>query len=102
MHLQELFYYRLPDGRTERTMHTLSPSNMRRANVPEDLINAYSIARSAQALPEIKYYRNGHREIINEEKINKAAWDAHNAIVEFLRNQEKEHFPDGNFFPKNA
>lgn len=99
MHLHELFYYQLPDGRTERTMYKMAPSNLRRANVPENLIKQYENLRGEQTILHTHNEKGMNAKEIDE--INPKVAKAHNAITEFLRNQEKEHFPDGNFFQKN-
>lgn len=99
MLLHERFYYKLPDGRTEQTNYKMAPTNLRRANVPENLIKQYDELRGMQTILHTHNENGVNAKEINE--INPEVAKAHNAITEFLRNQEKEHFPDGNFFQKN-
>lgn len=92
MRLIKTYFYKLDDGRTERTHIKMSPAMLKRANVPEDLIDEYN------RIADIEHILWTHNEKgVNADKIEAikpAVSAAYNAITDFLEEQEKEQFPE--------
>lgn len=92
MRLIKTYFYKLDDGRTERTRIKMSPAMLKRANVPEALIDEYN------RITDIEHILWTHNEKdMNAEKIEAikpAVSAAYNAITDFLEEQEKEQFPE--------
>lgn len=92
MRLIKTYFYKLDDGRTERTRIKMSPTMLKRANVPEALIDEYN------RIADIEHILWTHNEKgMNAEKIEAIKPEvsaAYNAITDFLEEQEKKQFPE--------
>lgn len=87
MQLSRSYSYINPNGDRESTPYKLSPTNLKRANVPVEMINAYSEANSElQAVASSASPDDQHSEEI--ELLQAKKFDILEQIVNFLENQE--------------